>query len=158
MKVLDSSVIIAVLHEIKSPRLFDCILKLGHELVIPYDVCPEVMAGPSAEACERLIREKKIAVEESPKGTWRNRTGKGAKRPKGLGERGVTRVYEKRAGGRAYCILDDMGARRIAARRGVKFTGLLGLPLLMRDRGIISPGEFRSVMGSLEKSGFRMPP
>ncbi len=47
MKILDTSVLIGVFDLINRPDVFDDILKLGHELVIPKYVQKELEAKPS---------------------------------------------------------------------------------------------------------------
>ena len=60
-------------------------------------------------------------------------------------------------GERVYCILDDCEARKIAKELGIKFTGLIGLLLMMKQKDIMSGYEFDKVVKLLKDSNFRFP-
>ncbi|GHT16310.1 DUF3368 domain-containing protein [Planctomycetales bacterium] len=51
-------------------------------------------------------------------------------------------------------ILDDLAARVVAAQQNLKFTGLLGILLRAKERGIIK--EIKLYVEQLKKAGFRL--
>ena len=61
------------------------------------------------------------------------------------------------AGERVYCILDDHKARKKAVKLGIKFTGLIGLLLMMKQKDMMSSYEFDKVVKLLKDSNFRFP-
>ena len=76
----------------------------------------------------------------------------------GMGECYSMLAYQKLqdAGEVVYCILDDHKARKIAKELGIKFTGLIGLLLMMKQKDMISY-EFDKVVKLLKDSNFRFP-
>lgn len=157
LKILDSTFIIAVLGDLKRPELIECILKLNHDLAISNSVYCEVLQGPYARLCTKLIGEKKFKVENVNKRSELIDLQK-THPYLGLGEIDTILTYEKLAGhDRAFCILDDKQARRVAKSRNVSFTGTLGILCLMRDRQIFSENEFQEIVDLLRRSGFRLP-
>ncbi len=64
MKILDASVLIGIFDLINRPDVFDDILKLGHELVVPKYVQKEVEAKPSNIDVQKLIKEGKLTYSE----------------------------------------------------------------------------------------------
>ena len=61
------------------------------------------------------------------------------------------------AGEKVYCILDDCEARKKATKLGIKFTGLIGLLLMMNQKDMMSSYEFDKVVKLLKDSNFRFP-
>ena len=68
-------------------------------------------------------------------------------------------TYQKlsNAGERTYCILDDPGARRKAAKMGIGFTGLIGLLQMIKRRNLMSHDEIDEIARKLKNSNFRYP-
>ena len=56
-----------------------------------------------------------------------------------------------------YCILDDGDARSAASELGIRYTGLIGLLKILKNRRIKSPDEISEIFNLLKKGGFRMP-
>lgn len=157
MKIFDSSAIVAILWNIKCPGLIRCMSKMQHDLVLPCCVYREILNGPAASACAKMIEERALIVAGPNKASDLMEFKK-HHTSLGLGEIDVMLTYEGLAGKcRSYCILDDMDARKTAESRGIRFTGLLGLLRMMRIRGIMSPDEFDGAVGALKRSGFYMP-
>ena len=63
MKILDSTILIAILKEIKCISLIDSILKLNHQLVITQSVYAELHDGTSEVECKKLMKIKKLNGE-----------------------------------------------------------------------------------------------
>ena len=59
------------------------------------------------------------------------------------------------AQGRSHCILERR-ARSVARRLGIPFTGLLGLLVLLKERGILDKREAGEIAGELRRAGFWM--
>ena len=159
MKILDSSTVIAILGEIHCPEMFEKIAKLGHSLAIPSHVLgDEILDGPTLRATKRLVAQGTIQIlgQNSAEeiAAFKERfLGLGA------GECDAMLSCLKLSGGkdRVYCILDDGRARARARDLNIKFTGLLGLLKMVKDRGIMEPGEVCRVLEMLKNSRFRLP-
>ena len=159
MKILDSSTVIAILDELHYPEMFEKIANLGHQLAIPSHVLRgEILDGPTLRATRRLIAQGTIQILEQNSAeevtAFQERfVGLGA------GECDAMLSCLKLSGGknRVYCILDDGRARIRARDLNIKFTGLLGLLRMVKDRGIMEPGEVCRVLEMLKNSSFRLP-
>lgn len=159
MKILDSSLIIAIFDEICQPELIDKILQLGHSIAIPTSVYDEICNDSAFAGIMRLIKQDKIQI--LTQNTKKEISMFQKKFPGlGLGESDVMLSYQKlqNSNDRIYCILDDKIARRRAAQLSMPFTGLLGLLKRMKERNIIDPVEVRNIGDRLRTSKFRMPP
>ncbi len=159
MKILDASTIIAIIHEINRPDLIDKILKLGHKLVIPsYIVKSELLDKSTREIICKFIKQKKIHVLK--KNSF-NEIQEFQKKflGLGLGECDCILSYKKLNGNgeKYYCILDDKKARGKASELDIKYTGLIGLLKLIKNRNIMSSDEINHVIILLKKSNFRIP-
>jgi len=146
------------MNEIKCPELIDKILKLDHELFVPYSVYDELLDPNSKQECERLIENDKLKV-------CRLNTKKEVEDFQksypylGKGECDSMLQFAKltKNGEKVYCILDDRSARKVANSLNIQHIGLLGLLKLLKNRDIISPAEYDNKMKALEGSTFRMP-
>ena len=157
MKILDTSVVIAIFNDIRRPDLIDRILEMGHELAVPYHVLDEIHDKNTSEGVRKCIEQGRIkTVKKNTIGEIRKFNKKFPNL--GLGECDVILSYEKSDGAdRAYCILDDREARTAASERGVRFAGLIRLLILLRDRKIMTRKEIGDVVALLRKSRFRFP-
>lgn len=154
---MDTSALIGIISELGRPDLIDSILKLGHTLAIAGHVLGELRGKEVREEVEGMVRQGKIRVfAASPAADI-----KALKKDSpalGPGESDTLALYERvRPQGKSYCILDDRRARSTAKRRGIPFTGLLGLIVLLRDRGIIDRSEASEIVKDLRRAGFWMP-
>lgn len=159
MKILDSSLIIAIFDEICQPELIDKIIQLGHSIAIPASVHDEIREDSAFTDIMWLIKQDKIQV--LTQNTKEEISMFQKKFPGlGLGESDVMLSYQKlqNSNERIYCILDDKIARRKAAQLNIPFTGLLGLLKRMNERNIIDPEEVSNICDRLHASKFRMPP
>ena len=159
MKILDSSLIIAIFDEICKPELIDKIIQLGHSITIPASVHYEIRKDSAFSDIIRLVEQDKIQI--LTQNTKEEITTFQKKFPGlGLGESDVLLSYQKLQNGneRMYCVLDDKTARRKAAQLNIQFTGLLGLLKLMKERNIIDPDEVNDIGDRLQASKFRIPP
>ena len=159
MKILDSSTIIAITNEIKCPELIEKIGLLGHVLAIPsYIVKYELIDKNTSKITEMYVQSGKIQILKNNPVKEILKFQK--KFPRlGMGECYSMLAYQKfrDAGERVYCILDDNDARKIAKELGIKFTGLIGLLLMMKQKDIMSGYEFDKVVKLLKDSNFRFP-
>lgn len=157
LKILDTSTLIAVIHELDRPDLLDKILELGHALVVAGHVESEMRGRKAKEGVERMVRQGKIRV--FPASTSAEMRGLKRRFPTlGPGECDTLLLHGRlREQGRSYCILDDKRARSAAKSLGIPFTGLLGLLSLLKDRGIIDGREACEIVKKLRRAGFRMP-
>ena len=157
MKILDTSVAVAIFNDIRRPDLIDRILEQGHELAVPYHVLGEIYDKNTSEGVRKCIEQGKIRTMEE--NTAEEIREFNAEFPNlGLGECDVILSYEKLDGAdNVYCILDDREARTAASERGVRFAGLIRLLMLLRDRKIMTREEIGDVVALLRKSRFRFP-
>ena len=159
MKILDSSVMIAISNEIKCPELIEKIGLLGHVLAIPsYIVKYELIDKNTSKITEMYVQSGKIQIlnentAEEILEFWKDFP------QLDIGECYSMLAYQKLrdAGERVYCILDDHKARKIAKELGIKFTGLIGLLLMMKQKDMMSSYEFDKVVKLLKGSNFRFP-
>ena len=159
MKILDSTTVIAISNEIDCPELIEKIALLGHDLAIPSHVVEsELLDKNTRKTTERHVRRntiqilKKNTVEEIRE-FQKDFPGLG------LGECDSMLAYRKLrdAGERVYCIFDDGGAREKATELGIKFTGLVGLLQMMKQKNVMSHDEVGKVVRLLKDSNFRFP-
>ncbi len=75
------------------------------------------------------------------------------------GEIDVILTYLKLGGHKnnVYCVLDDGNARKSASKLKIKHTGLIGLILMLADKGIKSFDEADELLTLLYNSKFHMP-
>ena len=159
MKILDSSVIIAILKEINCPHIIDSLIQLKHKLIVPHSVYCEVIVGSSKKLFQTLIDDGKITVLQlNTKSEIKNLQ---ITYPYlGFGELDTILTYEKLFKSKknlVHCILDDKSARRVAKRRGISHKGTIGLLYMMKERQIISTHEYAEIINDLKTSGFRLP-
>ncbi len=154
MKILDASVLIGIFDLINRPDVFDDILKLGHELVIPKYVQKELEAKPSNIDVQKLIKEGKLIRLEKNLLVEINVFRQNAENLK-FGEIDVILTYQKLGGykNNVYCVLDDGNARKVASKAKIKHTGLIGLILMLEDRGIKNFDEADEILTLLYNSG-----
>lgn len=158
MKILDSTIIIAIIAEIKCVQLIDKILKLEHDLVITHSVYQEILAGTSGKICTQLIRQKKINLIQL---NTKEQIGEYKKTYPQLGNGEIDSILSfdqlSKNNDSTYCIFDDGVARKKAQELGIKFTGFLGLLKIMKQRQILTDGEYGKIMTELKGSKFRLP-
>ncbi len=158
MKILDASVLIGIFDLINRPDVFDDILKLGHELVIPKYVQKEVDAKALNIDVQKLIKEGKLTYSERNSFVeimnFKLTTSKLKE-----GEIDVILTYLKLGGyeNSVYCVLDDGDARKSALKLKIKHTGLIGLIIMLEDKGIKSFDEADEILTLLYNSRFHMP-
>lgn len=158
MKILDSSLIIAIFDEICQPELIDKIIQLGHSIAIPASVHYEIREDPAFTDIIRLVEQDKIQI--LTQNTKEEISMFQKKSPGlGLGESDVMLSYQKlrKSNSKMYCVLDDKIARRKAAQLDIQFTGLLGLLKRMKEKNIIDSEEVNNIGHRLHASKFRMP-
>ena len=155
MKIIDSSFLIAIISDINCEQLVENLIKLNHELVIPYSVCHEVIFGKGGKSFQKMIEKNYFRIIQL--NTIEELGDFQTTYPYlGFGELDTILIYEKLKIN-AYCILDDKLARKIAKARSIQFTGTLGLLKLMKKRLVISNEEYLITLKDLTRSGFRMP-
>ncbi len=158
MKILDASVLIGIFDLINRPDVFDDILKLGHELVIPKYVQKEVEAKSTNIDVQKLIKEGKLTYSERNSFIEIMHFKSTARKLK-EGEIDVILTYTKLGGykNNVYCVLDDGYARKVSSKAKIKHTGLIGLILMLADKGIKSFDEADEILTLLYNSKFHMP-
>ena len=156
MKVFDASVLIGIFDELKWPELIDHILKLGHDLAVPsYVFENELKSELTLAGVTKLVKQGKIKI--LPKNSLEVLLEFTKNSSINFGEADVLLSFQKLKTKDAYCILDEKAARSLAKTKKIKFTGLLGLLKLLRDREIITRDEYTDAVSLLKKSTFRMP-
>ena len=55
MKIIDASFLIAIITDIDCEQVVENLIKLNHELVIPYSVCHEVIFGNAGKSLQKMI-------------------------------------------------------------------------------------------------------
>ena len=152
---------IAISNEIKCPELIEKIGLLGHVLAIPsYIVKYELLDKNTSKITEMYVQSGKIQVlNENTAEDLLAFQKKFSMLYVGMGECYSMLAYQKLrdTGERVYCILDDNDARKIAAELGIKFTVLIGLLLMMKQKNLMSSYEFDKVVKLLKDSNFRFP-
>ena len=150
---------IAVCNEINCPELVEKIALLGHDLAIPSHVVEsELLDNNTSKITEKYVQRntiqilKKNTVEEIQE-FRKDFPGLG------LGECDSMLTYQKLrdAGERVYCILDDGKAREKAIDLGIKFTGLVGLLQMMKQKNVMNHDDIGKIVKLLKDSNFRFP-
>ncbi len=151
---MDTPALIGILDELDRPHLIDDILKLGHTLAIAGHVKPELRRSKVREGAEDMVRQGKIRIFAGSTATEMRRIREGFPGP-GPGECDALPLHGRvRAQGRSYCTLDERRARSAARRLGIPFTGLLGLPGLLKERGIVDKREAGKIADGLRAPAF----
>ena len=152
---------IAISNEIKCPELIEKIELLGHVLAIPsYIVKYELLDKNTSKITDMYVQSGKIQIlNENTAEEVMIFQNKFSMLDIGLGECYTMLAYQKlRATGKqVYCILDDYDARKNATELGIKFTGLIGLLLMLKQKDMMSSYEFDKVVKLLKDSNFRFP-
>ena len=159
LKVFDSSTLIGIFSDIQCMEFVDYILKLSHELAVPYYVFKNELKDELAlVGVQNLVERGKIKIlpENS---TADILSFPGENYGINLGECGALLSCQKLAKPNftIYCILDDADAGSAAADNNVQFTGLLGVIKLLRDKKIITQDKYTRTIKLLKKSKFRTP-
>ncbi len=158
MKILDSTIIIAIIGEIECVELIDKMLELNHELVITHSVYREILAGSSGKICCRLVDKKKIRViKENSEEQIADYKKSYPQLGNGEIDSMLSFLKISKENDSTYCVFDDGVARRKAEEMGIKFTGFLGLLKIMRERKILTTEEHSEIIPQLRKSNFRLP-
>ena len=132
---------------------------MGHDLAITsYVVESELLDKNTSKITEMCVQSGKIQILKNNPVKEILKFQKKFSRL-GMGECYSMLAYQKLRddGERVYCILDDCEARKIAKELGIKFTGLIGLLLMMKQKDIMSGYEFDKVVKLLKDSNFRFP-
>ena len=154
MKILDTTVLIAIFQDIDCPDLIDGLFKLGHDLIVTSHVMDELRDRDASQAAERFVRENKLQIYRE-NSTGEVESFKKNARHLGLGECSSILAWQKlHMVHKAYCIFDDRRARKRAESMGIRCKGLVGLLKLMRDRNILTLVEYRHVLTALKNSRF----
>lgn len=158
MLIFDASALLALFSDIGRPDLVPVLAGAYKVLVVPSHVDAEITDRHSREELGRLVGDGRLAVlrvNADEEIREFQRVYKGA----GDGEADVILACKKLAadGCAATGVLDDYRGRAVAKRIGVRFTGLIGLLMDLRDRGILGKGEYAAVIRSLRSSKFRVP-
>ena len=159
MKVFDASNLIGIFDELRCPELIDLILKLGHELAVPSYVFENELKGELTLAdVTKLVQQGKIKI--LPKNSIADLLSFSINNHEiDFGESDVLLSCQRltKSNPSVYCILDDSGARSAAFKNDIKYTGLLGLIKLLKERKIITLAEYTRIIRLLKKSSFRTP-
>ena len=145
--------------KIKCPELIEKIGLLGHVLAIPsYIVKYELLDKNTGKITEMYVQSGKIQILNENTAEEILEFLKDFPQL-GMGECYSMLAYQKlRATGKqVYCILDDYDARKNATELGIKFTGLIGLLLMLKQKDMMSSYEFDKVVKLLKDSNFRFP-
>ena len=158
MKILDSSVMIGILDELDRPDLIDKILELGHDLAVPKYVVETELGGKVQSRVREMAESGKIEIlgECSAKDLDDVLTTFPGM---GRGEYHVMQSYRKMVveGHKAYCILDERKAGSYASKTDIKYTGLIGLLRMLKNRQILNERDAEGIGAALKDSGFRTP-
>lgn len=154
---MDTSTLIGIIDELGQPDLIDSILKLGHTLAVPGHVKSELRSRESREWVERMASQGKIRIFAGSTAAEVRQLKKDF-RGLDIGECDTLLLYKRVSPHvRSYCILDEKRARSVARKLGIPFTGLLGLLVLLKQRGIVGEREAGKIVEDLRDSGFWMP-
>ena len=159
MKILDATTVIAICSEIDYPELLEKIGLLGHVLAIPSHIVEsELLDKNTRKIMAKYVQSNKIQILK--KNTVQEIREFQKDFPGlGMGESDSMLAYQKLqdAGERVYCILDDGKARKKATDLGIRFTGLIGLLKMMKQKNVMSHDEIDKVVNLLKDSNFRLP-
>ena len=154
---MDAPALIGIFGEPGRPPLIDGMIKPGHTLALAGRVKPELRRSGVREGVEGMVRQGKIRIFAGSTASEMRRMRE-AFPGLGPGECDTLLLYGRvRAQGKSYCILDERRARSVARRLGIPFTGLLGLPGLPKEGGILDKREAGEIAGELRRAGFWMP-
>ena len=157
MKILEATTIIAIVKEINCPSLFDKIIQLKHDLVIPNYVFSEILDKKSVNICKKMISKGELKI--SNLNSLQEIDDFQKTYPYlGKGEVDSMLHFQKLSKKhKVYCIIDDGRARKVAKSKNINFTGLLGLLKILNDRKILNNSEYDNIIYKLKKSNFRIP-
>ena len=158
MLIFDASALLALLSDIDRPDLVRMLAEAHNVLVVTSRVDAEIMDDCARSTLDGLARGGSVAVlrvntdEEVLK-------FRSVHRGMGEGEADVILACKKIVsdGGVAVGVLDERKGRAAAKGLGLRFTGLVGLLMGLRDRGILGVDEYAAVIKSLKSSRFRLP-
>ena len=110
--------------------------------MVPKYVQKELEAKPSNIDVQELIKQGKLTSSEKNSLVEINVFNQDAQNLK-FGEIDVILTYLKLGGykNNVYCVLDDGNARKVASRSKIKHRGLIGLIIMLEDKGIKSFDE-----------------
>ena len=157
MKILDSSALICIFDDLDRPDLMDKISELGHDLAVPRYVLEKELFRKAKRRTAEMAETGAVRILENSAKEFEAflKAFPGL----GLGESHVLLSYTKEAGAgrKAYCILDERDARALAAEAGIRYTGLLGLLRMLKNRQILGAQDAESISAALRDSRFRIP-
>ena len=158
MLIFDASALLALLSDIDRPDLVRMLAETHKVLVVPSGVDAEIIDHRARAALDRLAGDGRVAVLRV-NADEEIHEFRGVHRGTGEGEADVILACQKIAsdGGAAVAVLDDRKGRAAAKGIGVRFTGLAGLLMDLKDRGVLGKDEYAAVIRSLRSSRFRLP-
>jgi len=155
-KILDASVLIAFLSELKNPDLLYKITDIGYRLLVPTAVYSEMKNPTFDYVRDGAIRGKIELLDSIPATEIRKLKNRFPFLKNGELEVILWGRKLEEDSQKYHCILDDGAARKVAKKTNLIFTGTLGLINFIEERGIITSGERREIIKCLEESNFRM--
>ncbi len=155
--IIDSTVVIAFLERLDRPELVRQLKSTYGEILVPASVVTEIEVGNQGlideHAANGTMAIVDVVVPEDLKRFMRRH------RRMGLGESEaiLTGQRLKNIGVDAKCVLDDLRARKLAKKWGIRFTGMTGLLKEFEDRGLLSHADHQEIIDRLRAAGFYMP-
>ena len=158
MLIFDASALLALLSDIDRPDLVRMLAEAHNVLVVTSRVDAEIVDLRARRTLDGLARDGRLAVLRV-NGDEEVLRFRKVHKGMGEGEADVILACKKIAsgGGAAVGVLDERKGRAAAKRMGLRFTGLAGLLMNLRDRGILGGDEYAAVIRSLRSSRFRLP-
>ncbi len=150
MKLLDTSVVIAICKEIKDTSIFQSLCGIGHEIAITNSVNQEILDNISRQGCDNALSNRNIKllsqITIADISNFRNTypyLGKGEI------ETILTALRLGRSGVKCYCILDDRKAKRTALQLGLQLTTTIGLVRILNQKGLITLQKMHKILSLL---------
>jgi len=156
IKILDSTPLIAFYYDIDASDVLHKISNTGYKIRIPLSVYGEI-TGKTFQKLKNDVENGKVGlfgnVNQSEFVEIKNRYP-------GLANGEIETIvwgldYESK-NKKYYCVLDDKLARKVAQKKGIIFTGTLGLIGFLAQRKKITLKEKDDLITKLRKSRFRM--
>lgn len=157
MKILDSSVVILFLNEIRGKQYLTLLSQNNHHLHIPVSVYDEIIDNSQIHELDSLISQKVISKLD-PNNFAEEKALR--RRYPGLGNGEINVLCQglkmKASGARFYCVIDEKLGRNAARQLQLPLTGSIGLIKLLKDDKLLNGEQLKSIVEDIRKSPFRV--
>ena len=155
--IIDSTVVIAFLERLDRPELVRQLKSTYGEILVPASVVTEIEVRNQGLIDEHAANGTMAIVDVVAPEDLKHFMLRHRRMGLGGSEAILTRQRLKNIGVDAKCVLDDLRARKLAKKWGIRFTGVTGLLKEFEDRGLLSHADHQEIIDRLRAAGFYMP-